>query len=93
MTTEKKGELPSERLMRWKRYAPKTMKAKLGLVVEECGEVLAAIGKAQRWGLESFNPEIRDLIDRETNRDWILRELDDLDRASALLRAALKRRR
>jgi NTP pyrophosphatase (non-canonical NTP hydrolase) len=58
-------------------YEPKTTEQKLGYVVEECGEVLAAIGKAQRWGLESFNPEIP-IEERVTNRDWILRELIDL---------------
>jgi hypothetical protein len=58
-------------------YEPKTIEQKLGYVVEECGEVLAAIGKAQRWGLENFNPEIP-IDERVTNRDWILRELIDL---------------
>ena len=39
------------------QYRPITLGQKLGYLVEECGEVLAAVGKTQRWGLESFNPE------------------------------------
>lgn len=60
----------------------------LAHVVEECGEVLAATGKCQRWGLESVNPELP-LADQETNRDWLIRELDDLEGAIARLRKEL----
>jgi NTP pyrophosphatase (non-canonical NTP hydrolase) len=62
------------------QYEPKTTKQALGYLVEECGEVLAAVGKTQRWGLESTNPDIPP-EQRETNRDWILRELEDLSGA------------
>jgi NTP pyrophosphatase (non-canonical NTP hydrolase) len=68
-------------------YAPITIDQKLGYLVEECGEVLAAVGKTQRWGLNSFNPEPG--ASRETNREWILRELDDLENACHLVRSAL----
>lgn len=61
-------------------YLPKTTEQKLGKLVEECGEVLAAIGKTQRWGLESTNPELPE-EKRETNRHWILREIEDLKEA------------
>jgi NTP pyrophosphatase (non-canonical NTP hydrolase) len=69
-------------------YEPHTVAAKLGYLVEECGEVLAAVGKTQRWGLESYNPELP-VERRETNRDWILRELNDLEGAIARVRGAL----
>lgn len=46
-------------------------------VVEECGEVCAAIGKAQRWGLDSYNPELPP-EQRESNAEWIAREITDL---------------
>ena len=69
------------------RYYPVTIEQKLGYVVEECGEVLAAIGKTQRWGLESFNPDPG--ASQETNREWILRELKDLESACSILREAL----
>lgn len=59
------------------QYEPKTVEQKLGYLVEECGEVLAAVGKSLRWGLESFNPEIP-IEKRETNRQWALREIQDL---------------
>jgi hypothetical protein len=58
-------------------------------VVEECGEVLAAIGKSQRWGLDSVNPELPP-EQQETNRAWISRELDDLEGAIMRLRAQLR---
>ena len=60
-------------------YFPKTVDTKLSYLVEECGEVLAAVGKAKRFGLESRNPELGS--DSETNRPWILRELADLQYA------------
>lgn len=70
-------------------YRPQTTQQRLGYLVEECGEVLAATGKTLRWGLESFNPELSKRK-RETNRKWILRELKDLDRAIQLVREALE---
>ena len=69
-------------------YTPQTTDAKLGYLVEECGEVLAAVGKTQRWGLDSVNPEL-DPNTAETNREWVLRELKDLEHAIALVRTAL----
>lgn len=69
-------------------YEPKTVQQKLGLLVEECGEVQAAVGKTFRWGLESFNPEPG--ASRETNRKWILREINDLEGAIARVRVALE---
>lgn len=99
------------------QYQPKTLAQALGCLVEEAGEVLAAVGKTQRWGMESRNPEapvkcaaclmICDRPDmlgthvgegiethvfvdaRETNREWILRELYDLEHAIMLSRSFL----
>lgn len=71
------------------RYAPKTLEQKLGYLVEECGEVLAAVGKTQRWGLESCNPEPG--ASRETNREWIIRELHDLEQAIKIIRDEIGR--
>ncbi len=75
-----------------KAYEPKTTDQKLGYLVEECGEALAAVGKTIRWGLESVNPELSptSTSPRETNREWILRELDDLERAIAFVRQDLE---
>jgi NTP pyrophosphatase (non-canonical NTP hydrolase) len=69
-------------------YYPNTIEQKLGYLVEECGEVLAAVGKTQRWGLDSFNPEPG--ASRETNRNWIQRELSDLENACGIVRLALE---
>lgn len=69
-------------------YEPKTMVQCLGYLVEECGEVLQAVGKTQRWGLESVNPELPG-AEQETNADWLRRELHDLDGAIFRVRRAL----
>ncbi len=71
------------------QYTPVTTDQKLGYLVEECGEVLAAVGKTQRWGLGSVNPELPP-EQQETNRDWLLRELGDLERAMTLVRETLE---
>lgn len=76
-----------------RKYVPKTQQGKLGYLVEECGEVLQAVGKAQRWGLESRNPELPPSRTNITNRQWLLRELKDLERAIGFVRESLSTRR
>jgi NTP pyrophosphatase (non-canonical NTP hydrolase) len=71
------------------KYYPETLEQKLGYLVEECGEVLAAVGKAQRWGLDSYNPELA-IDERETNREWILRELKDLELAISIVKVEIE---
>jgi NTP pyrophosphatase (non-canonical NTP hydrolase) len=66
------------------RYRPKSTTQRLAYLVEECGEVLAAAGKSQRWGLESYNPDLPP-DERETNAAWLLREMHDLKRAISLI--------
>lgn len=63
------------------RFLQEGYKAQSAHVVEEIGEVMcvlgdlaAAIGKAGRWGLESFNPDLEP-EDQETNRAWIMRAM------------------
>ena len=53
---------------------------------EECGEVVAAIGKTMRWGYDSVNPELP-FEEQETNLDWVLRELSDVKAAIARFEA------
>jgi NTP pyrophosphatase (non-canonical NTP hydrolase) len=69
-------------------YEPKTPQQRLGYLVEECGEVMAAAGKAIRWGLDSSNPELPPER-RETNAAWLLRELADLTVAIDRMRQVL----
>jgi hypothetical protein len=64
------------------RFLQEGFAAQAAHVVEEkgeldmvLGELLAAIGKAQRWGLDSFNP-LLPKGERETNRDWICRAIN-----------------
>jgi NTP pyrophosphatase (non-canonical NTP hydrolase) len=63
-----------------KRFLQRGFKNQLAHVVEECGEVLAAAGKTQRWGLYGVNPLLKP-EDQETNREWLERELKDLQKA------------
>ena len=53
---------------------------RLAHVVEECGEVLAAAGKCQRWGFYSVNPLLQKQ-DQVQNIDWLKQELADLKSA------------
>jgi hypothetical protein len=52
----------------------------LAHAAEEAGELLAAIGKTLRWGADSVNPLLPP-DQQETNREWILREIPDLQGA------------
>jgi NTP pyrophosphatase (non-canonical NTP hydrolase) len=67
------------------KYRPRTWAAALGYLVEEAGEVLAAVGKTQRWGALSVNPELP-RAQQETNIAWLMRELRDLERAIGIVR-------
>jgi hypothetical protein len=74
-----------------KKYKPtlrSSLSKKLGYLVEESGEVLAAAGKSIRWGLDSFNPELPE-EERESNRDWLLREIQDLKDAIYLVEMSI----
>lgn len=64
------------------RFFQEGFDKQLAHVVEECGEVLAAAGKTQRWGRDSVNPILSTpLEERETNETWLRRELQDLQEA------------
>lgn len=52
----------------------------LAHAIEEAGEFLAAAGKTQRWGRDSSNPELPE-AERETNEEWLRREMLDLSDA------------
>jgi hypothetical protein len=60
---------------------PKYLRPGLGFAcghaIEECGEFLAAMGKSERWGFDSTNPELPP-EKRETNAAWVAREMRDL---------------
>lgn len=68
------------------RYRSKSPEQALAHLVEEMGEALAAAGKTQRWGPYSYNPELP-AGQRELNIEWLQRELADVERAIAALRA------
>lgn len=49
----------------------------VGKAVEELGELQAALGKTLRWGWKSYNPELPK-AQRETNEEWVRREIADV---------------
>lgn len=77
-----------------KEYEPKTTEQKLAYLVEECGEVMAAVGKTLRWGLDSVDPTENAKLDvfgaKERNRTWILREMQDLKQAIEIVENEIK---
>lgn len=48
-----------------------------GKVIEELGELQAALGKSLRWGWQSVNPDLP-RSEQETNADWVRREMADV---------------
>lgn len=46
----------------------------VGEAMKDLGDLLAALGKTGRWGLDSVDPTIP-ADQRETNRDWLRRAL------------------
>lgn len=84
-------------------YEPTTLDQRLGYLTEEGGEAMAAlgnllqaVGKSQRWGIESSSPELPP-EEREPNRLWLLRliaplkvELQDLAEAVERVEVALQ---
>lgn len=67
-------------------YKSTSVQQSLAHVIEECGEVIAAAGKSLRWGLSSVNPELP-LEQQESNRDWLFREITDLEQAILYLKS------
>jgi hypothetical protein len=61
----------------------------VGKAIEEAGEFLAAIGKTQRWGWHSVNPDLPP-AEQETNAAWVRRELVDLRDALDNLQIEMK---
>lgn len=70
------------------KYVRHDLDSCLGHLIEECGEVLEAAGKTLRWGWYSVNPELPP-EEQEQNRNWLARELSDLDDAINRMRLAM----
>lgn len=64
----------------------------LAHLVEECGEVLAAAGKTQRWGPASVNP-LLPKADQVTNLAWLEAEIEDLESAIVRIKATIESER
>ncbi|QGH74867.1 hypothetical protein MAL1_00121 [Bacteriophage DSS3_MAL1] len=60
----------------------------LAHLIEETGEVLSAAGKTLRFGLDSYNP-LLPVEERETNEEWLRREVQDLKLSIAHLEKEL----
>lgn len=61
-----------------------TFQLQLGLLIEAGGRVQTAVGKVFHWGLGAT-----DVVTGESNRDCLLRDLDDLKAAAKRIEAAL----
>lgn len=59
------------------RYLRPGLPFAMALAIEEAGELLAALGKTQRWGWASVNPELP-AAKQEANASWVRREMADL---------------
>lgn len=57
-----------------------SVEQRLAHCAEEAGELISAIGKTQRWGALSANPELH-ISKQETNISWLIREWEDLQGA------------
>jgi hypothetical protein len=64
---------------------PRDRNSRLFKLIEEMGELNAALGKAGRHGMLSVNPDLP-VEQQETNAAWILREMDDVIAAVAACR-------
>lgn len=62
------------------RFIPTEFNACLSHLIEECGEVLHAAGKLQRFGTYSYNPDLP-VGRRVTNLEWLRQEMQDLREA------------
>jgi hypothetical protein len=69
-------------------YKANTTEQALAYLVEECGTVLAAIGKIQCCGLHDTPPNTPP-NEIDTNRYWLLRELSNLSKAIELITSFL----
>lgn len=58
-------------------FALAHLSEELGELTKVLGEMQAAVGKIQRWGLQSVNPEIPP-EQRETNEAWLKRAYYEL---------------
>lgn len=67
------------------KYLPKDRNGRLFRLIEEMGELNAALGKAGRWGMSSVNPELPE-DQQETNAEWIMREIEDVEQALAAVK-------
>lgn len=73
------------------KYMKPGLNFAVGKMVEEIGELSAALGKTIRWGWESYNPELPP-EQRETNEMWVRREMQDVRGALDNLELELSRR-
>mgnify|MGYP003395014108 CR=1 FL=1 len=60
-----------------RRFLQRGFVKQLSHLIEECGELIAAAGKTQRWGRDAYNP-LLPADKRETNQAWLVREMADV---------------
>lgn len=73
-----------------KRFLQQGLDKKLAHFLEECGEAISAGAKCQRWGMDAVNPLLPP-EEQETNKDWLLREINDVKATAELLLVELQK--
>lgn len=63
-----------------REYEPRNLEQAVGYLVEECGEVLQAVGKIQRYGWDSRNPDLPPM-QQISNARALRQEMRDLEAA------------
>jgi hypothetical protein len=60
--------------MKIKDYKPNSEEEAIGWLLEESAEVIVAIGRCMRFGIENVH-------ERRPNREWLMAEIGDLKKA------------
>lgn len=71
------------------KFLQKGFDKRLSRVMEECGEVVGAAGKLQRFGPHSVNPYLKP-EEQVENIDWLISEMNDLKHAISELEEAIQ---
>ncbi len=66
--------VPEKKWTQAPHLEPTDLLSKLGLLAEECGEVVQEVGKILRFGIDNHHPDEPDV----SNAERLLREINDL---------------
>ena len=72
------------------QYIQEGLQHARGRAIEECGELIAALGKSVRFGWLACNPELP-ADKQEANFEWVARELGDVMDALSRLKNEMRK--